>query len=251
MSNHKVVIATMTWARNQQEEKTLMQSLEKLASLNLPVFVTDGGSSQQFLSFLKKFPQFTLLEPAPGLWSQTYASLHAAYQSNSEFICYTEPDKFNFFAGNLINFISQTEKKITQNLGILLASRSKKGFETFPVFQQMTETTINNCCAEIIGYKTDYVYGPFLLHRSVVPCLQELPSNIGWGWRPYAFNITKRSGLKVESIEGEFACPADQREENAAERIYRIKQMNQNLEGLLHSTRIDLPLASSYSNKDL
>ena len=48
-------------------------------------------------------------------------------------------------------------KMMTDETGVLLAARSEKGFNTFPAFQRMSETTINNCCAELTGFPLDYV----------------------------------------------------------------------------------------------
>jgi hypothetical protein len=53
---------------------------------------------------------------------------------------------------------------VDETTGVVIASRSSNSFATFPSFQQMTETTINNCCKEAIGKQIDYCYGPFLFN---------------------------------------------------------------------------------------
>ena len=238
MDKKEVVIATMTLARNDEEEAVLRTSLAQLAKLNVPVFITDGGSGESFLQFLRSFSNFTVLNPQKGLWMQTINSLSAAYSAGSEFIFYTEPDKTGFFAHSLLQMLN--EISVDSQTGIILASRSAKGFMSFPPFQQMTETTINNCCAEIIGETVDYVYGPFLLKRELVPYLRELAQHIGWGWRPYIFNIAKRLGYQVNAFTGDFLCPADQQQDNEKERIHRMRQLSQNIEGLILSTSVTL-----------
>jgi hypothetical protein len=105
----------------------------------------------------------------------------------------------------------------------------------------MTETTINNCCKEVIGKEMDYCYGPFLFNSSLVTGLDALPETCGWGWRPYLFAIAHRKGLSVEAFEAGFECPPDQREEDEKERLYRMKQLTQNIEGLLLATAVQLP----------
>jgi hypothetical protein len=235
MNTIHIAIATMTWARNDAEEALLRRSLGLLAGLGMPVFVTDGGSPAPFLDFLRGLPQVTMLSPPkPGLWMQTRTSLRAAYDAGTPFVLYTEPDKADFFA----EFLPQLLAKIApgHQLGVRLFSRSDEGFASFPAFQQMTETTINACCREVIGAPLDYVYGPFLLNRSMVPHLETLPETIGWGWRPYAFNVARRLGYRVEGFTGDFRCPADQREDTPTERIYRMRQLVQNIEGLTLST---------------
>lgn len=238
MDKKEVIIATITLARNEEEEAVLRTSLAQLAELNLPVYITDGGSGESFLQFLRSFSNFTVLDPQKGLWLQTKNSLSAAYGTGSKFIFYTEPDKTGFFIHSLLQMLN--EISVDPQTGIVLASRSAKGFESFPAFQQMTETAINNCCAELIGKPADYVYGPFLLKSELVPYLSELAEHIGWGWRPYTFNIAKRLGYQVDAFTGDFLCPADQQQDNAKERIHRMRQLSQNIEGLTLSTSATL-----------
>ena len=238
MNKSEVAIATMSWARNEQEEALLRQSLEQLAQLDVPVFITDGGSGESFLEFLRSYPHFTLLEPAKGAWMQTRSSLLAAYHSGTKAIFYTEPDKASFFTHHLSDFMH--EASFDENTGVVLAARSLRGFGSFPQFQQMTETTINNCCEEIIGEAFDYVYGPFLLNCKLIPYLKDLTPNIGWGWRPYTFNIAKRLGFSVNAISGDYLCPPDQLQDDPAERLYRMRQLSQNIEGLTLSTSATL-----------
>ena len=230
----------MTWARDAAEEALLRRSLALLAGLGVPVFVTDGGSPAPFLDFVRGLPHVTLLSPPrPGLWMQTRTSLRAAYDQGTPFILYTEPDKADFFAQFLPQGLAETAAG--DGLGVQLFARSDGAFATFPAFQQMTETTINGCCREVIGEATDYVYGPFVLNRAVVPHLETLPDTIGWGWRPYAFNLARRLGYRIGAVTGNFGCPADQRRDTPAERLYRMRQLVQNIEGLTLSTAAALP----------
>jgi len=237
MQLNQLSIATLTWARDEDEEKVLRQSMEQMAALQVPVFISDGGSSAEFLQFLKSFPHFHILPPAGnGVWPQAKNSLMAAFQNTSPFIFYTEPDKKDFFQHGVRAMIESI--KDNANLGIVMASRSVKSFATFPPFQQMTETTINNCVAEVIGPKVDYTYGPFLMNKKLVPYLQQIEKDTSWGWRPYAFVVAKKLGLEVAFFEGDFDCPPAQQKDTEKDRLYRIQQLSQNIEGLLAATKI-------------
>jgi len=239
MNRDQVSIATITWARDEQEETLLRNSLQHLATLGIPVFITDGGSGDGFLDFLRGFPYFTLFNATQkGVWMQAKNSLAQAYQSGSPFIFYTEPDKLDFFAHALPQMLENI--LVNEQSGIMLAARSADGFATFPAFQQMTETTINNCCAEVTGKFLDYTYGPFLMNRQLVPYLNVLEPNIGWGWRPYAFGIASRLGYNAEAFTGNFYCPPEQQQDSPAERIYRMRQLSQNIEGITLSATADL-----------
>src|SRR5688572_32493586 len=190
MNLKHVAIATITWARNKEEEELLVSSLEQLAKSGLPVFITDAGSSEAFLHFLEANKNFSLSKNIKGVWPQARNSLQTASQKQHPYIFYTEPDKKEFFANALPSFLEKTE--VDENTGVVIAARSSSAFASFPAFQQITETTINQCCAELIGREMDYVYGPFLINAKLVGHLQQLPADIGWGWRPFAFNTAKR-----------------------------------------------------------
>jgi hypothetical protein len=239
MTKNDISIATITLARDDEEEMLLRKSLQQLAHLQVPVCITDGGSRPGFVDFLKTFPNFVLsTAEVRGVWEQAKNSLVEASHSNAHFIFYTEPDKFDFFSKSLDEMLQAV--RATEKTGIITASRSAAGFATFPAFQQMTETTINNCCAEVIGNKFDFTYGPFLLNKHLVPYLDLVQHDIGWGWRPYIFNIAKRLGFTVEAYEADLYCPQQQREDTLAERVYRMRQLTQNIEGIVLSTRVKL-----------
>jgi hypothetical protein len=235
MDKSKLSIATITWARDAQEEQVLRESLTRLAALDIPVFMTDGGSGPAFLDFLYSIPHFTVLAPVgQGLWAQARTSLKAALANQPDFICYTEPDKGNFFRLALPRLLAAAPPQ--DQAGVVLASRSAAGLATFPAFQQATETTINRCCAEVIGLEADYTYGPFLLRPELVTYVDQLPEDIGWGWRPFTFGVAHRLGYPVVSWQGEMTCPPDQRQDSPQERLYRIRQLHQNIQGLLLAT---------------
>jgi hypothetical protein len=237
MNRSELSIATICWARDDEEEKLLRQSLQQLARLERPVYITDGGSNSSFLDFLKSFPNFIILKAEEkGVWAQAKKSLLEAYKKGSKFILYTEPDKLDFFKEGLPRMLD--EVSVDEQSGVITASRSAKGFATFPAFQQMTETTINNCCSEVLGEHVDYTYGPFILNKDLIPYLHLIQEDIGWGWRPYVFGIAKRLGYKVEAFEQDFSCPPWQQDDNAKERIYRMKQLSQNIQGLVLSASI-------------
>ena len=235
MNTNNLSIATITWARTPGEENLLRQALEQLSAFNIPVFVTDGGSNSSFIYFVKSLPNFTLVTAeGKGLWPQVQSSLQAAYHSGSTFILYTEPDKKNFFDQSLAGFIKDAAEN--DKTGIVLAGRSANAFETFPLFQRTSEATINFCCSEITGHPLDYTYGPFLLNRKLVPYLLQVKNDIGWGWRPYSFCIAHHLGYQLNELTGNFECPDDQRTDDAMERIYRMKQLSQSIDGIVVAT---------------
>ena len=226
-------IATITWARNPAEEVLLLSAIRELTAFGLPLFVTDGGSSGAFTRELRSMPQVQVSQ-SKGLWPQAKNSVTEAVRSGAQTIFYTEPDKLAFFRNHLPQLLAT--KQAGEKTGVVLASRTPQALSTFPPFQQMTETTINNCCAEITGNVTDYCYGPFLFSSRLLSCLDALPENCGWGWRPFLFVMAHRLGMEIDLFQGDFVCPPDQREDDATERIYRMKQLSQNIDGIVLAT---------------
>ena len=247
MHSINIAIATISWARNESETVLLRSSLRELASSGVSVFITDAGSEPSFLQYLQGLPGAKVTGPIKGVWPQAKASINAAAGSGAEWILYTEPDKLDFFRHHVGDLLQRVDTAV--NTGVHLASRSPKAFGSFPSFQQMTETTINNCCAELMGHQFDYVYGPFLFHHSLVPHLQKLPADIGWGWRPFLFLTAHRLGKIISSFEGDFFCPEDQREDDVKERIYRMKQMVQNINGLMVGAEGSLNVKATILNE--
>jgi hypothetical protein len=234
MNTRDVAIATMTLGRDMREQTLLHAALRELAAAHIPVYLTDGGSGEDFVDELRRFPGFNVCEPrGAGLWPQVRRSLEAARKSGARFILYAEPDKREFFSARMATFIADAPDD--GETGVVLAARSQAALSTFPPFQQFTESVINRCCAEVIGQSFDYSYGPFLLNGALVDQLNGLEDDIGWGWRTHAFGIAHRMGLTVEHIVAGCSCPADQRED--CERTYRMLQLAQSIEGLVLSTK--------------
>ncbi|HEY8562536.1 MAG TPA: hypothetical protein VIL74_19310 [Pyrinomonadaceae bacterium] len=236
MDKNKVAIATMTWARDAREETLLRESLTLLARQRVPTFVSDGGSSEGFIRFLERFDDFRVFHGGGnGLFPQIRRSLRAAIDSGAKFVLYTEPDKKLFFDARLPEFLSNAPSE--ENVGVVLASRSPAGFATFPEFQRYTETVVNDLCFEIIGERFDYTYGPFLFNRKLADCLERAGDAIGWGWRPFLFAAARLTGYKIVQSANDYSCPAEQRDETNSERLYRMKQLSESIDGLLESAR--------------
>jgi hypothetical protein len=230
-----VAVATMTLVRDPSEDRLLRQALTHLARHNLRVAVTDAGSGEGFIRALRELPAFTLCVASrpPGLVSQVRTSLNTASAWQTRFLLYTEPDKSQFFERWLTPFIGAAPAG--EDVGVVMACRSDRSLATFPAFQQYTEGIINRLCTELIGEPADYSYGPFLLNRRLVPYLADLSPDVGWGWRHFVFGLAARLGLRIEAVVGEFECPPAHRVEQPGDRLHRIRQLGENIEGLLLS----------------
>jgi hypothetical protein len=227
-----IPVATLTLARSAAEQALLERALKRLADGRRSIAVADGGSGATFVRAIGALPGTTVVAPdgRPGLLAQVKGSLRAAFDAGSRAILYTEPDKEEFFDGAVDRFLRAAGA--IDEPGVVLAARSARSFATFPDTQRYTEGVINTLCSEYTGVPGDYSYGPFLVDRRLVPHLLSIADDVGWGWRPFVFALAPRLGLRVDLIEGDYFCPTEQRVDDAAERLHRIGQLEQNLRGL-------------------
>ncbi|MDX1950627.1 MAG: hypothetical protein SFY81_00495 [Verrucomicrobiota bacterium] len=225
-----MVIATMTLARSKMEERLLLRSLRLLVNSGFKVIATDGGSPATFVKSVRSLG--VQLESPPesgGLVGQVLRSLRLA-ANEGEWIFYTEPDKELFFEGQLLPFLKMASKK---GAGLFLAARDNAGFMSFPEMQQKAERFTNEVTSELLGIKADYTYGPFLFPAWLAAELHEVPEPFGWGWRPYLFGRAVKRKVPIVPITMRLPCPDHQKRETTKDRVYRLKQMKQNLDGLV------------------
>jgi hypothetical protein len=232
-----VSVATITWARDDAEEQRLRAALSVLAGSRLRVAIADTGTNSEFTRFLATCPNFTVTIPdKPSLLTQVQASLLSAATWQPDFILYTEPDKEQFFKYGMGNLIARAPRNA--DAGVVLAARSDTSFATFPPIQRLTESTINDLTGRFIRTPGDYSYGPMLVNPGLVPYISALEPQIGWGWRHFVVASAVRLGYRVFHVVGDHPCPPDQQTEDQEEELHRMKQLSQNIQGLVRSTAV-------------
>lgn len=233
MKTADLAIVTMTLARTSTEERVLLRSLEKLFAFGLPLIIADGGSRKSFVRRLLNISSSMASPEEKGLVQQVKAALATALHQFPEkpFLLYTEPDKYPFFEGRLTEFVARVTKSPT--LGVAIAARDERSFRTFPEGQQWSESFMNGVAELSLGLKTDYCYGPLLLSRRTAEMALDAPNELGWGWRFHVMARAKEAGLQLKPESMHLPCPKEQRGENTrADRLYRVKQLRQNLAAL-------------------
>jgi hypothetical protein len=165
-----------------------------------------------------------------GLVGQVKACVRLAGAFGTPFIMYVESDKEWFFGPPLSAFVDRAPDG--DEVGVVLAARDATSFETFPPMQRFTEGVINRLCGDLIA-PGDYSYGPFLMNRALLPHVAGLQESVGWGWRHSVFREAHRRGLRVLHVVGNYPCPVEDRVEDASERTHRLRQLSQNILGLI------------------
>jgi hypothetical protein len=232
VTESQVALATVTWARTDDEEALLRRTLAAVARAGWRVAVSDAGARPEFTRCLRSLPGFCVSVPdRPGLVNQVRQAFAAAARIGAPYVLYAESDKELFLRDRLRAFLGAVEA--ADDMGVVLAARSEMSFGTFPPMQRYVEGVVNHLCGERMRAPGDYCYGPFLMPCTLVPELDRVEDDLGWGWRPFVFMSARRRGLRVTHAVGDYPCPPDQREEGEAERIHRLRQLAQNVRGLI------------------
>lgn len=239
--SRRTVIATITLVREPREAALLRRSMEALGRVGYAVTVCDGGSGPGFVEFLRGLPGVSVTTSAErGLVGQIRGALAAARELNPAFVLYTESDKLQFFEWHLRRFIARAP--LDTEPGAVLAARSPAALATFPPMQRRTEAAINTLCGEFLCAEGDYSFGPFLLRSDVAGYLDRMDGDLGWGWRHFAFAVVHRLRLPLIHVVDDFDCPEDQRHEDEAERLHRVRQLGQNVNGLVAGLTVKLEM---------
>jgi hypothetical protein len=221
----------MTLARDPAEEALIARALRAASDAGLSVIACDGGSRAELVDELRALPRTTvLLSPTPGLVPQVKCAIAAALHTGAERVLYTEPDKDAFLERDVRAFLDAAD---SEPQAVAVAARMPEAFETYPAIQQFTERTINELTSEIVGLAGDYSYGPLLLPRGAAEFALRAPDRLGWGWRHFVVTLAHRDGIRIVQHPGAYECPPSQRGESGAERIHRLKQLSQNIDGLV------------------
>jgi hypothetical protein len=225
-------VVTIAWAQSAEEEISLLRSLSRLAGAGYPVVVADRSTRATFTSALGEVPGVRVVVPTlVELAGQIKASVSVAAFYATRYLLYVEPDKEDFFTRRLRDFVARAPDD--DDIGIVLASRSSGSLDTYPPMQRYTESVFNNLCGRAVETAGDYTYGPFLMHQKLVPHVAAVDPGLGWGWRPSTFVAANRGGLRITHVVDDHPCPADQRQEDDHDRRHRLRQLSENIMGLL------------------
>lgn len=236
MKKDLICFATVTLARSRSEEKIILKSLRALSQTDLPMVVVDGGSSKNFISDLKSIPRINIKRETKGnLFTQVRQALKEA-SIRYPFVFYSESNKFEFLSKKSKDFLRDARVLIQsdQNLGMILASRSKKSTTTFPKFQRLEESLINKLLCHLLKKKSivDFTYGPRIINASLIRYLEDISLDLGWGWMSFLLFAAKAENKKIYSTTLEALCPKNERMETKVDTKFRLKQFQDHLSAI-------------------
>lgn len=223
----KIVIATISWARNKKEAKIILKTLVELNKLGLPVVLTDDSQSKfPLFDKAKKLKNFRVFK-ASGLDAKVKKSFSEASRLG-QFIFYTESDKLEFIRDSAQLFLDTFLKNPK---GIWLAARLPMNFKRLPVYQEEMERFLGDSFSALTNVPNeDISYGPRIFPSSLVKYLLAVQSPIQWGWQAYLLIISHRLHLPIRIIKLNTVSPVDV-QKNRDLILFRMEQVIDSLRG--------------------
>lgn len=234
---NEIIGATMTLAKDAQEAGRLYESVHTLAAIlseqDIPLMVADGGSPDTFIQKIHGLPNVIVsvrsnTDPV-GLVPQIKRALAKARERHPSFVFYTEPDKQWFFEQHLRPFLRYGADH--PRAGLIFAARDAESFATFPFGQQRAEAALNQLYGGWFEHPGDFAYGPFHMNSELLPYINKIPDDLGWGWRIFMLAVAHKKQYPIISYTGYLPCPTPE-EDREVDRIYRLQQLAQNVRGL-------------------
>lgn len=125
-----------------------LESFGEIKKKNLPLFISDGGSSKSFLQEVSNLGYTIYKQKDPGLSAgRRQALTKASLRKDSIAICLFEPEKVSFIKNCLIRSVQPILKDQTE---IVIPKRNEKSFSSYPDNQAISEKTLNSLMASII-----------------------------------------------------------------------------------------------------
>jgi len=116
--------------------------------MRLPLYISDGGSSESFLSEIASLGHKIYLQKDPGLSAARRQVLtQASFRKGSLAIVLFEPEKISFIKDGLIKSIQPI---LENRADIVMPKRDEKSFLSYPANQASSEKLLNQHMASMI-----------------------------------------------------------------------------------------------------
>lgn len=233
---NNLAIATVSWIRTPEESELVFQTIQHLGELNIPIIITDAGSSSGDIEKIKKIENVILFESKEGLTSQLIKS-HEEAAKLGEYIFYLHTDKLDFAkdtAPKMVEKYIALEKK-----GMLVPTRTQESIDTYPEYQKKEEEYLNFIVSDYIGVSADYYAGPKIYPAGLVEYIVKMKSQIGWGMEAYFYAIAKRLNLPFVFLSFYMKSPIDIEDQDKTKK-YRLKIVQWQIDGLLQGQEVEL-----------
>jgi hypothetical protein len=231
-----VAIATVSWIRNDEERDVVLETFSNLSQLNLPIITVDSGSSEEDQKKIASIKNVLFFKSKEGItkrlvFSQQEAAKHADY------IFYLQSDKKDFAKNDVPKMIDYYVKQ--QEKGLLIPSRTKESFATYPSYQQKHEEFLNWFIGDYVKIEEDYYAGPKIYPATVTKYLHEIKGEQWWGIEAFIYVLAKKLNLPFAFFEVFINSPKDIGN-NEFIKNYRTEVTRGQLDAFLQALQIEL-----------
>jgi hypothetical protein len=229
-----LAIATNTWIRTNEERHLVLNTLEALNELGVPIIIVDRSSLED-KERIKRLRNVSIFESS----SLTQQVLLAQRESAkvADFIFYLQSDKQDF-AENTAYLMVEEYKKLSTK-GMFIPVRTKESRQSYPAFQRSQEEFLNIFISDYIGIENDYFAGPKIYPSTLVNYLSQLKGKIGWGMESFYYVLAKRLNMSFDFFECNIKAPKDVDNERETHN-YRLEITKWQLDGFLQAQEVIL-----------
>lgn len=232
---HDFAFATTTWIRNATERTAVLDSLDNLNKLQLPIFVADAGSSPDDQKRLQSFSNVHFFTET-GLTKQLLL-VHKKAAEKASAIFYLQSDKHDFVKKYVSPMIEKYNSLETK--GILIPSRTAESLQTYLPYQRTVEEFLNFFVSDYVGKPEDYYAGPKIYPSSLLSYLDSLHGDVGWGVEAFLYVIAKRLDIPFDFLSVTFTAPKDVDSSEETKR-YRLETTQKIIQAFLQAQKLPL-----------
>lgn len=125
-----------------------IKTLKEIEKMNLSLYISDGGSSESFISKISSLGHHIYRQEKPGLSAgRRQALTQASLKKGSLAIVLFEPEKVSFIKNNLVKLIQPILETQTD---IVIPKREEKAFLSYPDYQTSSEKLLNSLMTSMI-----------------------------------------------------------------------------------------------------
>lgn len=231
----QIAIAAPSLIRTKDEGDIVIQTINNLSTLSIPIIITDGGSPKEYKKIIQNIPGVIFLEANNLTNELVYAFNKAA--SVAENIFYLQTDKIDFSKTIAPSLIKEYLKLNSKS--ILIPNRTQESFSTYPAFQHTVENFLNFFIGDYIGINNDYYLGPKIFPSELVKYLSQLKGEIGWGVEAFLYVVAKRLNYNFKFYEAFVKSPKDI-EGQVSIKLNRLHSVSRQLDGFYQGLEVKL-----------
>lgn len=231
-----VGIITVSWIRNDEERAVVLETIESLSRLHIPIVVVDKGSAPDALQLIGRMQNVKLVSGVGNLTEQLKTA-HREGAQIADNLFYLHSDKLDF-AQNTVSKMVERYRMLPRK-GIFIPSRMHATMQAYPKYQRINEEYLSFFMTDYIGIEEDYYAGPKIYPATLVKYLDSLQEDIGWGIEAYFYVLAKRLNMPFDFMSFDMSPPKDVDDEKTT-KLYRLKITEWQIRGFMKALEVTL-----------